>query len=90
MAEGRLLAAAAADPSLALTPTLRLLALTAKAVAVDQVNQAAALATPQQQSRVAAAGALLAQGQPLLAGGDSLGAIAAFQDALRQVQGIAH
>ena len=83
-------AAKAADPTLDLLSAKTLLALAAKSVAVQALEDAERLANvPGEQQKVAQARQLLAEGDSLLASGaDLLGAVSKYQEAVRQVQGI--
>ena len=83
-------AAEAADPTLDLLSAKALLALAAKSVAVQAIDDAERVADrPGEQQRVAQALQLLAEGNSLLAWGtDVLGAVNKYQEAVRQVQGL--
>jgi len=83
-------AAEAADPTLDLLSAKALLALAAKSVAVQAIDDAESVADrPGEQQRVAQALQLLAEGNSLLAWGtDVLGAVNKYQEAVRQVQGL--
>ncbi len=83
-------AAEAADPTLDLSSAKALLALAAKSVAVQAIDDAEGVADrPGEQQRVAQALQLLAEGNSLLAWGtDVLGAVNKYQEAVRQVQGL--
>lgn len=75
-------AAEAADPELDLSEAKTALALTAKSVAVEVVEEAeAAAGTPEEQEKVD-------QAKDLLDEGDFLGAVAKHQDALRKAQSV--
>lgn len=84
-----LAAAAAADSNLDLSQVQNMLALTAKAVVVEALAQAEAVADSSGElKQVERAQALVAAGDALLAQGEYSGAIMKYQEALRKVDGI--
>jgi hypothetical protein len=77
------------DADLDLTYIKGLLALSAKAVTVQAIAQAEAVATkPGDQRKIQQAKDLMAEGDTLLAGGDYVGAVDNYQQAVRKVDGI--
>ena len=75
--------AEAADPTLDLSEVKELLALIAKSVALDVIEQAqAAASSPADWQKIDQALALMAEGEALLETGDYLGAVDKFRDAL--------
>ena len=77
------------DAALDLTYVKGLLALSAKAVTVQAIAQAEAVATkPGDQRKIQQAKDLMAEGDTLLAGGDYVGAVDNYQQAVRKVDAI--
>jgi len=82
-------AAEAADPSLDLDESKSFLALAAKSTANDAILQAEGAATkPNELRKIARANELVAEGDTLSGSLDYVGAVAKYQEAVREVQGI--
>jgi cellobiose-specific phosphotransferase system component IIA len=82
-------AAEARDASLDLTTLKRLLALTAKSIAVDALDRAEAVTRNQAHDRkIQNAANQITEGDSLLAARDFVGAVDSYQDAVREASAV--